>query len=328
MRRAAGASRLLGGGNSRLTPPAGNGVVMGVERRAAAGAVALGLGVIYLVWGSTYLGMKVAIETIPPFLMGGVRFLLGGAALLVWAWAAGVPRPTARQWAHAAVVGVLFFLVGNGGVAWALDAEHVPSGLAALTVATTPAWMVLLDWLWGGPRPRALVGLGIAVGLVGVGVLTGGGDETGGVSVAGAVALTGASLAWAVGSLYARRVDLPRSARLTTGMEMVAGGVGLALAGAAFGEHGRFDPAGVSGASAGAFAFLVAAAVVALSVYTWLLTVADPGLIGTYAFVNPVVAVLLGWAVLGEGLTPRVGAAAALVVLGVALIVWPRKPAK
>ena len=301
---------------------------MGQERRASGLSIALGLACIYLVWGSTYLGMRVAIETLPPFLMGGVRFLLGGAVLLVWARAAGVPRPTARQWANAAVAGLFLFLGGNGGVAWAMDTEKVPSGLAALTVATTPAWMVVLDWAWGGRRPRAVVGLGILVGLAGVGVLAGGGADAGGVSVAGAVALTAASASWAVGSVFARHADLPRSPGLTTAMEMMTGGVGLAAAGAALGEHARFDPAGVSPASAVAFVLLVAAAVLALSVYTWLLGVADPGLIGTYAFVNPVVAVLLGWAVAGEKLSGRVGAAAALVVLGVALIVWPRSPAR
>ena len=299
---------------------------MGHERRASGAGVAAGLAVIYLVWGSTYLGMKVAIETMPPFLMGGARFLVGGAILLVWAWAAGAARPTARQWANAAVVGLLFFLAGNGGVAWAMDAEHVPSGLAALTVATTPAWMVLLEWAWGGQRPRLLVGVGIAVGLAGVAVLAAGGDTPGGVTPAGAAVLVGASAAWAVGSVFARHADLPGSPALTTGMEMAAGGVGLAVLGAAVGEHARWDPAGVSLASAGAFAFLVAAAVGALVVYTWLLTVADPGLVGTYAFVNPVVAVVLGAALADEELTRRTGVAAALVVLGVALIVWPRRP--
>ncbi|MBX9626405.1 MAG: EamA family transporter, partial [Gemmataceae bacterium] len=232
---------------------------MGVERRAAGAGVAAGLAVIYLVWGSTYLGMQVAIETIPPFLMGGVRFLLGGAILLGWVWAAGVGRASARQWRNAAVAGVLLFLGGNGGVAWAFDVEKVPSGLAALTVATTPAWMVLLEWAWGGRRPRLVVGLGIAVGLAGVAVLAGGGGVAGGVSPAGAAALTIASLSWAVGSIFARRSDLPRSPAQTTAMEMLAGGAALAAVGWLAGEPARFIPANVTTVSGVAFAYLVAA---------------------------------------------------------------------
>lgn len=296
---------------------------MGQERRASALGIAGGLAVIYLVWGSTYLAMKVTIESMPPFLSGGVRFVVAGLVLWGWARAAGVDRPTARQWRNAAVVGVLFFLLGNGGVGWAFDVEKVPSGLAALTVATTPAWMVLIDWAWGGPRPRLPVGVGIAVGLVGVAVLVGTDGESG-VSLPGAVALTTASVAWAAGSIVARRADLPRSSALTTGMEMLAGGVALAALGGLTGEGPRLDLGRVSAPSAAAFVYLVAAAVVALCVYTWLLTVADPGLVGTYAFVNPVVAVALGAALADEPLTRQVGAAAALVVVGVALIAWPR----
>ncbi|MBX9584428.1 MAG: EamA family transporter [Gemmataceae bacterium] len=299
---------------------------MGQERRASRAGVVGCLAILYLVWGSTYLGMRVAMETAPPFLTGGTRFFLAGAVLYVWASARGIDRPTARQWGNAAFAGVLMLLVGNGCVAWAMAAEKVPSGLAALTVATTPAWMVLLDWAWGGPRPRALVGVGIAAGLAGVAVLAGAG--AGGVSVAGAAVLTLASVSWAVGSLFARHADLPRSPARTTGMEMLAGGAALAALGAAAGEHAGFDPAGVSLASALAFGYLLAAAVVAMSAFTWLMTVADPGLVGTYAFVNPVVAVVLGAALADEELTARTGAAAALVVLGVALIVWPRPPAK
>ncbi|MDB5308548.1 MAG: hypothetical protein JWO38_2750 [Gemmataceae bacterium] len=301
---------------------------LGVRKEASRVGLILGLAVIYVVWGSTYLAIHYAIETVPPFLMAGARFLLAGALLTGWAWARRDGRPTGRQWRNAAVAGLLMLLVGNGGVTWAQ--QTVPSGVASLVAATMPGWLVVFEWGRAGRRPRPAVAAGIVVGLTGVAVLGLPGlvGLSDGVSLSGTAALLVAAASWAAGSLFARHADLPRSPTLTTGMEMLAGGVALTATGVLTGEPDRFDPVDVSAASAAAFLYLLAAAVLALSVYTWLLTVADPGLVGTYAFVNPVVAVLLGWAVAGEQLTPPVGLAAALVVAGVALITWPRKPSR
>jgi drug/metabolite transporter (DMT)-like permease len=191
-------------------------------------------------------------------------------------------------------------------------------------VATLPAWLLLLDWAWGGRRgPRVAEALGIGLGLAGVAVLTAPG---GGISapIAGIAALTASAVGWAAGSVFSRYADLPASPIRTAGMQMLAGGAVMVAVGLAAGEAGRLDPAAVSGESALAFAYLVAVAVVALPTYTWLLTVASPAAVGTYAFVNPVVAVLLGWALAGEEVTGRAGLAALLVVGGVALLTWPR----
>ena len=280
----------------------------------------LAFAAIYVLWGSTYLAIRLAVDTIPPFLMAGTRFLAAGAALYAVGVPADLPRPSARQWRNAAVGAVPLFVMGNGGVTWAEQA--VPSGAAALVIATLPAWLLLLDWGYGGRRgPRAVEAVGIGLGLAGVGVLS----APGGVDPVGAVVLLAAAVAWAVGSLFNRYADLPASPALTAAMQMLAGGVMMVALGLILGEAGRFEPGAVSWRSAAAVAYLVAVAVVALPAYNWLLAVTSPALVGTYAFVNPVVAVLLGWAAVGEPLGARTGAAAALVVLGVLLLVRPRR---
>ena len=280
----------------------------------------LAFAAIYVLWGSTYLAIRLAIDTIPPFLMAGGRFLAAGAALYALGVPPNLPRPTARQWRNAALGAVPLFVMGNGGVTWA--ELVVPSGAAALVIATLPAWLLLLDWAYGGRKgPHLVEVLGIGLGLAGVAVLS----APGGVHLVGTAVLLGAAMAWAVGSLFNRYADLPSSPALTAAMQMLAGGVMMVALGLVLGEAGRFDPAAVSWRSAAAVAYLVAVAVVALPAYNWLLSVTSPALVGTYAFVNPVVAVLLGWAVAGEGMTGRTVPAALLVVIGVMLLVWPRK---
>lgn len=294
---------------------------MGVESPNRVKLV-LAFAVIYVLWGSTYLAIRVAVETVPPFLMAGARFLVAGAVLSAVSARPGAPKPTRRQWRNAAVASVPLFVLGNGGVSWA--ERTVPSGAAALVVATLPAFLLLLDWGCGGRKgPRWAEALGIGLGLAGVGALS----APGGVDPVGAAVLLGASAAWAAGSLLNRYADLPASPVRTAGMQMLIGGAVMAAVGAALGESGRFDPAAVSAASAAALGYLVAVALVALPAYNWLLTATSPALVGTYAFVNPLVAVLLGWAVAGEAPTGRTGVATGLVVLGVMLLVWPRKPA-
>jgi drug/metabolite transporter (DMT)-like permease len=271
---------------------------------------------IYLLWGSTYLAMRLAVESLPPFLMAGTRFLAAGSLLYLLS---GTSKPTVRHWRNAALAAVGLFVVGNGGVAWAQ--QFVPTGPSALVVATLPAWLLLLDWGYGGrkpPRLREVVGLGL--GLAGVGTLS----APGGIDPIGAVVLLAAAVGWAVGSLFTRYADLPASPVRTSAMQMLAGGVLMLALGLALGEGGRFTLTAVSWQAAAALVYLVAVALVALPAYNWLLAVTSPALVGTYAFVNPVVAVLLGWAAVGEPLTTRTAVAAALVVSGVMLLVWPR----
>jgi drug/metabolite transporter (DMT)-like permease len=280
----------------------------------------LAFAAIYFLWGSTYLAIRMAIDTIPPFLMAGSRFLAAGVILYGLSSRSGASRPTRRHWRNAAIASVPLFVIGNGGVTWA--EQVVPTGLAALVIATLPAWLLHLDWGYGGRKgPKLLEVAGIGLGLAGVAALS----APGGINALGAAVLLVAAVAWAVGSLFNRYADLPESPVLTTGMQMLVGGAILVALGLALGEAGRLDLGSVSWKSVGAVVYLVAVALVALPAYDWLLTATSPALVGTYAFVNPVVAVLLGWAAAGEALTGRTGVAAVLVVLGVMLLVWPRR---
>jgi drug/metabolite transporter (DMT)-like permease len=227
------------------------------------------------------------------------------------------------HWRSAAIIGGLLLLGGNGGVVWA--EQTVPSGLTALIVAIVPLWMVLLDWLRGtGSRPGLGMAVGLLLGFVGVGFLVGPGGLGGGERIdpigAGVVVL--ASLLWAIGSLYSRKAELPASQTLATGMEMFAGGVLLLAVAAGTGELGRFDPSAVSARSVWALAYLIVfGAIVAFSAYVWLLQKTTPARAATYAYVNPVVAVVLGWALASEPLSPRILIAGAMIVAAVVLIV-------
>jgi drug/metabolite transporter (DMT)-like permease len=288
--------------------------------------IAAAFAAVYVIWGSTYLAIHFAIQTLPPFWMAATRFLLAGVVLYVWARLRGAARPTAVHWRSAAIVGGLLLLGGNGGVVWAQ--QHVPTGLTALLVATVPVWMVLLDGVGRGwRRPATQVLLGIGLGLAGVALLVGPGRFAGGEAIdpRGALVLVLASLCWATGSLYSRRAPLPASPLLGIAMEMVAGGALLALAGALAGESGRLDLAAASPRSLLAVAYLVVfGSLVGFTAYIWLLRVTRPALVATYAYVNPVVAVLLGWAFAGEPLTGRTLLAAAIIVGGVVLITTHR----
>jgi drug/metabolite transporter (DMT)-like permease len=284
--------------------------------------VALGLATIYLVWGSTYLAIRFAVETLPPFLMAGTRFVVAGAVLYGWRRAVGHPRPTWVQWRAAGVVGALMLVVGNGGVTWA--EQWVESGTAALMVASVPLWMVLLDWARpGGRPPRLAVWAGILVGLVGV-LLLFGSPAVDPRYTAGWAVLLAASVAWAAGSLYSRTAILP-APLLATGMQMLAGGVLLLVVGVLAGELQALDPRGFSVRSVLAVGYLILfGSLVGYSTYVWLLRVTPPALASTYAFVNPVVAVFLGWLLAGERITPRIILASMVIVGGVALITVTR----
>jgi drug/metabolite transporter (DMT)-like permease len=267
----------------------------------------------------------VAIETLPPLLMSAARFLLAGTILYALAVRRGDragDRPTPRHWAAAAIVGAALLFVGNGGVAW--SETRIDSGIAALLVATIPLWMAALDRLLFGGRLRPAAVLGLVVGLGGVALLVGPGGE-GGIDPIGALACLGAALAWAWGSLYARGAALPARPLVGAGMQMLAGGALLALAGVATGELGDVDLAAVSGRSLVAVAYLVVVgSLITYSAYLWLLKAAPTALVSTYAYVNPVVAVALGALFLSEPVTLWMVLAGLAIVASVALIVTAR----
>lgn len=277
---------------------------------------------VYIVWGSTYVAILFAIETLPPFLMAAARFLVAGSLILLWSLRRLERRPTLAEWKAATIVGGLLLLGGNGAVVWA--EQTVPSSIAALLIAVTPAWMVLLDWLGhGSRRPGRRTVLGLALGFGGLALLLGPAAIMGAgrIDVTGALVVVGGSLSWAIGSLYSRNAPRPPGAVLAIGMQMLAGGAFLLVLAVAVGEPARLDLAGVSLRSALAVAYLIVfGSIVAYTAYIWLLRVVSAARVATYAYVNPVVAVLLGWTLAGETLTPRMGVAAAVIVLGVALI--------
>ncbi len=284
---------------------------------------------VYLIWGSTYLGIEVAGRTFPPLLMLSLRFLLAGGLLYAWAISrgeSGVDRPGWPQWRAATLVGAGLLLVGNGGVALAV--RNVDTGVVALLVASVPLWLALLDRVCNGVRLAPVAIVGLVVGFGGVALLVGDGgagrDELG-----GALLVVFGSLTWAAGSIYARGAPLPARPLVGAAMQMIAGGALLGVAGLAIGEGNDVHLSQVSGASALAFAYLVLiGSLIGFSAYVWLLGEASVSLVGTYAYVNPVVAVLLGVTLLGEPLGWRLLVAGGAIVVAVGLIVGasPRPP--
>jgi drug/metabolite transporter (DMT)-like permease len=277
---------------------------------------------VYIIWGSTYLAIRFAIETIPPFLMAGVRFLIAGTILYLIRRARGDGRPSRGEWRSASIIGILLLVGGNGGVVWA--EQKVASGVTALLVGVAPLWMVLIDALHpGGRRPSRWAILGLVLGFVGISLLVGPSQVIGqgdNVDFVGAVVLILSSLSWAVGSLYSRQAPLPSSPLLWTAMEMLAGGVGLFLLGFLTGELKQLDLTTLSSQSLTGMAYLIVfGSWVGLTSYTWLFRVAPTPLVATYAYVNPVVAVLLGHFLATEPLTPQIVIAATIVVGSVAL---------
>lgn len=281
---------------------------------------------VYILWGSTYLAIRYAIETLPPLLMASTRFLVSGAVLYVIArFSSDYERPSAKHWRTTAIIGTLLLLGGNGGVV--LAEKYVSSSIAALLVASEPFWVVLLSWLWlKNGRPTLRVAFGLAVGFIGVGLLIGGNFhsvEGGGGNAQNwaMLLLVAATLSWAIGSLYGLKAPVPRSAILTAAMQMLAGGTVLGVVGALRGEVATFEYARVSAASLYGLAYLIVfGAIIGYTAYSWLLKNADPEMVATYAYVNPMIAVVLGWLIAGETLTPMMLAGAAVVVGSVILI--------
>jgi drug/metabolite transporter (DMT)-like permease len=296
-----------------------------VRAEPARWRVILAFAAIYIIWGTTYLAIRYAIETLPPFLMGAARFLFAGAVLYAYTALRGAPRPSMASWRPAAISAAFLFLVAQGGVAWA--EQRIASGLAALLVATLPIWMLTLNWARpGGERPTPSMAAGVGLGFAGVVLLlapwqTAGRD----IDLLGAGVVLLGTVSWVVGSLYTRAATISASHLRATAMQMLCGGVLLLAAGTVHGEWTGLSLSQVSLVSASALAYLaVMGSLVALTAYTWLLNVAQPAKIATYAYVNPIVALLLGWLLAGELLNPRMVAAATVIVGAVAAVTVTR----
>lgn len=283
--------------------------------------VALALAVVYVVWGSTYFAIAIMVQTLPPLVAAGARFLVAGAALSLWILARQprALRVTRREAAGAAIAGILLLAGGNGLVTY--GERTVPSGLAALIVASVPLWIVLLR-LAAGDRVHGDVILGVTAGIVGVAILVVPSGMSGAIDPAGLVMLVGATLAWASGTFVSPRIRMPAVPLASTALQMLFAGVVLVAVAAPVGEYATVDLARASTSSFVAFAYLVVfGSLVAFSAYTWLLQHAPVSLVSTYAYVNPVVAVFLGTLFLHEPITPTMLVGAALILTAVAFIV-------
>ena len=293
--------------------------------------VVLAFAAVYIIWGSTYLGIRLAIETLPPFLMAGTRFTLAGAILLTWSRLKGERfLLSTSQWQKALIVGGLLLLCGNGGVTWA--EKYIATSLAALLVASEPLWVVVLNWILTGRRPNSKVLLGVFIGLAGVSLLVSDGLSIGNnnswLSLVGAGVVILAGFGWAAGSVYSNRHPIDSSTSMASGMQMVSGGVLLLVLALAYGDFGRLNLANASWTSIGAFFYLlVFGSLVGFTAYSWLLNNVTPAMATTYAYVNPVVAVFLGWLIAGEPITGRMLLAAVVIVSSVVLITtFSREP--
>jgi drug/metabolite transporter (DMT)-like permease len=286
--------------------------------------IVLAFAAVYIIWGSTYLGIRLAIETLPPFLMAATRFMLAGAILFTWAVFNGQKvRPTLTEWPRAFIVGGLLLLCGNGGVTWA--EKYIASSLAALLVATEPLWVVVLNWGLTHRRPNAKVLLGVLIGLAGVSLLVSDGLSQGAhgsrLSLIGAGVVVLAGFAWAAGSVYSNRRPIRAVTSMASGMQMFAGGSLLLLLALVAGDFRRLNLDNASWVSISAFGYLtVFGSLVGFTAYSWLLNNVSTSRAATYAYVNPVVAVLLGWLIASEPITSKMILAAAIIVGAVVLI--------
>ena len=287
------------------------------------GAVVLSFGQVYVLWGATFFAMRIGVESFPPLILAGMRHLSVGLVLYpLLRWRTGI-RPTAEHWRTAAVTGALLLMIGNGGVCWA--EQTVPSGIAALLVATVALWMVIVDWVRPkGHKPSARVLFGIVLGFAGMVILVGPAKlgSSGRVDPVGAGVLIAASLAWACGSLYSKHGTLPSSPMLGVAMQGLCGGAALWIAALFGGEIGRFHPASAPLRAWMAVGYLfVFGSCIGFTAYLYILKNSTAARVGTYAFVNPVVALLIGWLLGGEALTPRTLLAAAVILTAVVLVI-------
>ena len=292
---------------------------------ASRARIALALGAVYVIWGSTYLAIRFTLETMPPFSMAGVRFLVAGSALLAWCLIRGGAWPSRREWMAGLFTGTLMLLGGNGTVTWA--EQHVASGVVALVIGCVPIFIVCFEWMRRtGRRPTGIVVLGLTLGLAGVGLLVWPSDGHVAIDPVSVVVLLLGSCCWAAGSLLSREVGLPRSPLIATALQMLGGGISLTLTGAIAGEWPRIDPATVSLKSWLALVYLMLfGSIVAFSCYAWLLRVTKPAVAVTYAYVNPLVAVALGALLANEPVTTHMIGATVLIIGGVLAITRQNK---
>lgn len=289
--------------------------------RKLRGKVAAAFAAVYLIWGSTYLAIRFVEESLPPFFMAGTRFLIAGLILYVLTRLRGARRETRADWGKMFVTGGLMLLGGHGAVVWA--EQVVPSGLTALLVGTVPLWIAIMDWVWNRSKPNAKVAAGLVLGFFGVMLLVGGVGSLGASSVdivSAAILVSGAFL-WANGSLYSRSTKLSASPLLGTAMEMTAGGLLLLLASLITGEWTRVRLDLVSVHSAASWVYLIIfGSLIGFTSYIWLLKMVSPSQVSTYAYVNPIVAMLLGWWLANEPITLRNIVAAAIILAAVVVI--------
>jgi drug/metabolite transporter (DMT)-like permease len=318
--------------SASATTRIGNGPSVTAGRQTASKTLLLlAFASIYIVWGSTYFAIRVGIESFPPFILAGVRHMAMGLLLFPFALAKTRRWPSFANWRTAGVSGFLLLFVGNGGVSWA--EQTVPSGIAALLVATVSLWLVIAEWLRpGGSRPAGRVVLGILIGFTGMLLLVGprswGGGER--INLAGAGVLVFASLAWACGSLYGKHGEMPASPMMGVTLQCLVGGATLLIAGLFTGEFHAFHSAAVTWRSWFALSYLIVfGSGIGFSAYIYVLHHSTPARVGTYAFVNPVVALLLGWFFAGEALALRTLIAAAVILTSVILVITaPHSPAR
>ncbi len=283
----------------------------------------LALVALYIVWGSTYFGIKVAIETIPPFFHAGIRFLVSGIILVIWQRSVGASLPTRRQWVSTAIIGTLLLLGGNGLVAWA--EQFIPSGIAALIIGSVPMFLVVAEAIRpNGVKPSWQGIVGLLIGFVGIFILVGPAEVSGSTTKLnpfGVAALLAACLFWATGSIYSKTADLPKSSLMNTGAQMLMGSIGLFLVSALSGELNGWDVAAISSRSVYGLLYLIfIGSLIGFGSYVWLLQNAPISLVATYAYVNPIVAVLLGNWIGDEPLEPRIWLAAVIIIGSVIFI--------
>ena len=285
-------------------------------------ALILAFAAIYVIWGSTYLGMRVAIQTMPPFFMAAARFLLGGGLLFAVLRYRGAPWPTLRQWRINAIIGTFLLLGGNGLVVWA--ELTIPSGITALLIGVSPLFFVLTEWAWpGGLRPTRITLAAMLLGFGGIAWLAAPWDGAAGgaLNYGGVIAILCACTSWSFGSIYSRHAKHGADPFLASSLQMLGGGASLLVAAVLHGDFAQLDLAAISLRSWSAFGYLVAVgSLVGFSTFVWLMKHSTPARVSTYAYVNPVVAVFLGWIVLGEPITSRTIVASIIVVGAVAII--------
>jgi drug/metabolite transporter (DMT)-like permease len=285
-------------------------------------ALVLAFSAIYLIWGSTYLGIRIAVESMPPFLMAAARFLIAGAVLFAVLKLRGAAWPTRRQWWTNAVIGTFLLLGGNGLVVWA--ELTIPSGITALLIGVGPLFIVMTEWAWpGGIRPTSVTMAALLLGFAGVTWLAAPWEESGngGLRLSGIFAILGACVFWAIGSIYSRHAKHGADPFVASALQMLGGGAALSFVAVLHGDFRALDVDAISPRAWGAFTYLIAmGSLVGFSTFVWLMRHSTPARVATYAYVNPIVAVFLGWLVLGEPINTRTIVASAIIVTAVVII--------